>query len=218
MNLSQLILCHFGQELHDQHVTFNRSFGTLLNNSIETGYFIEKSLPLRELFLQDYSALEKVLVLINIALFSVSLSSDTVDQEVSTAITYIMFAIAYFITTSSCLFGANALKRKVSQHDTRAKQAELTIATNLDNCAPTTNKSKVQSRKQQLSGNKRGKTTAAQPTVMKTRQQRRNFVSRALDCLVTLMRSFESFASRLLRVCFFILNLVMLWLCVINLD
>jgi len=53
-----------------------------------------------------------MLVLINIILFSASLSADNLEQEVTTAILYIMFAIAYYVTTSTCLFGANALKRK----------------------------------------------------------------------------------------------------------
>ena len=80
--------------------------------SIETGRSIENSLPLRELLLQDYSGLEKMLVLINIVLFSASLSAENIDQNVSSAILYIMFSIAYYVTTSTCLFGANTLKRK----------------------------------------------------------------------------------------------------------
>ena len=62
--------------------------------------------------MQDYSALEKMLVLINVILFGASLSAENVDQEVSTALLYIMFAIAYYVTTSSCLFGASSLKRR----------------------------------------------------------------------------------------------------------
>lgn len=53
-----------------------------------------------------------MLVLINIVLFGTSLSAENIDQNVSSAILYIMFAIAYYVTTSTCLFGANALKRK----------------------------------------------------------------------------------------------------------
>ena len=54
--------------------------------------------------------MEKILVLINIFLFVVSLSADSIEQEVSTVILYIMFAIAYFVTTSTCLSSASALK------------------------------------------------------------------------------------------------------------
>ena len=54
--------------------------------SIETGRSIENSLPLRELLLQDYSGLEKMLVLINIVLFGASLSAENIDQNVSSAI------------------------------------------------------------------------------------------------------------------------------------
>ena len=53
---------------------------------------------------------------------------------------------------------------------------------------------------------------------MISKQKRRNFISRALDCLLAMTRSLESYATRLLRICFFILNLVMLWLCIVNLD
>ena len=76
---------------------------------------VDQCLPFREFFLQDYTSLEKILVLINVVLFSASLSAENVDQEVSTAILYIMFAIAYFVTTTSCLSGANTIKRKVWQ-------------------------------------------------------------------------------------------------------
>ena len=81
-------------------------------------------MPLSELFLQDYSTLEKVLVLINVALFSASLGSDTVDPEVNTAILYIMLAVAYFVTTTTCLSGANTLKRKVYQNKNESSLAD----------------------------------------------------------------------------------------------
>ena len=40
---------------------------------------VEEFLPIRELFLQDYSSLEKMLVLINVVLFTTSLSAENVD-------------------------------------------------------------------------------------------------------------------------------------------
>lgn len=110
------MLCHFGQELHDQHKQFNIVFSELYKLGSETNHTLETYLPLRELFMQDYSCLEKILVLINMALFVAGLSSCSpdkkVDQEVSTAILYLMFAISYFVTTTMCLSGANNLKRK----------------------------------------------------------------------------------------------------------
>ena len=153
------MLCHFGQDLHDQHLQFNRAFVSLLKVSIETGRSIENSLPLRELFLQDYSGLEKMLVLINVVLFGASLSAENIDQNVSSAILYIMFAIAYYVTTSTCLFGANALKRKAcnqsvlaesaanGQHQSlnankEGKTSELTITTPSDNFVPPTSNGK----------------------------------------------------------------------------
>ena len=69
---------------------------------------METYLPLRELFLQDYSCLEKILVLINITLFTAAFcSGQKVDEEVSYAILYLMFAVSYFVTTTMCLSGAN---------------------------------------------------------------------------------------------------------------
>ena len=47
-----------------------------------------------------------MLVLINIILFASSLSVDNVDENISQAITYIMFAIGYFVFTTSCLSSA----------------------------------------------------------------------------------------------------------------
>ena len=58
-----------------------------------------------------------MLVLINIVLFVVSLSADSIEQEVSAVILYIMFAIAYFVTTSTCLSSASALKFRTIIND-----------------------------------------------------------------------------------------------------
>jgi len=69
-------------------------------------------MPLQDFFLPEYSSLEKILVCLNIVLFGASLSDENLDQEVGTAILYIMFSVAYFVTTTTCLSGANALKRK----------------------------------------------------------------------------------------------------------
>ena len=104
------MLCHFGQELHDQHKEFNRAFTELFKVANKTGHVVESSLPLKQLFLQDYSSLEKILVLINVTLFAASLSAPETDQNVATAILYIMFAMAYFVMTTTCLSGATSLK------------------------------------------------------------------------------------------------------------
>ena len=106
------MLCHFGQDLHDQHKQFNTLFTEIVKIGNEANRSVESIFPLRSLFLQDFSCLEKVLVLINVVLFAVSLSADDQDQEISTAILYMMFAIIYFVTTTTCLSGASALKRK----------------------------------------------------------------------------------------------------------
>ena len=92
---------------------FNRAFSDMQKIGSEASRTLDQCLPLRELFLQDYSTLEKMLVLINVVLFSASLGANSVDSEVNTAILYIMLAIAYFVTTTTCLSGANTLKRKV---------------------------------------------------------------------------------------------------------
>ena len=57
--------------------------------------------------------MEKILVVINVTLFAASLSADNTEEEVSTVILYIMLLIGQFVTTSTCLSGAHALKRKV---------------------------------------------------------------------------------------------------------
>ena len=122
-----------------------------------------------------------MLVLINVVLFGASLSAENIDQNVSSAILYIMFAIAYYVTTSTCLFGANALKRKACNQSVLAESAangqhqslvtnkegktELTITTPGDNFVPPSSNSKSAvantknvSKKQQVSG-KRGNDT-----------------------------------------------------------
>ena len=75
---------------------------------------VKSVLPLRELFLEEFSNLEKILVLINVVLFAASLSDENIDQDVGAAIMYIMFAMAYFVTTTMCLSGAQAIKKRTS--------------------------------------------------------------------------------------------------------
>ena len=75
MDISHLMLCHFGQELHDQHKQFNIAFSEMYKMMSEAGHSVKSCIPFRELFLQDYSGLEKMLVLINVILFTASLSS-----------------------------------------------------------------------------------------------------------------------------------------------
>jgi len=114
MTVSQLMLCHFGQELHEQSKSFNRAFYDLQKLGSEASRTVEESLPLRQLFLKDYSSLEKMLVFINVVLFAASFSCDNVDQEVSAAIMYIMFAIGYFVVTTTCLSSATSFKRNMA--------------------------------------------------------------------------------------------------------
>ena len=115
--MSHLMLCHFGAELHQkQHSEFNRMFTELYKKGSEARRTLDQCLPFRDFLLQGYSSLERILVLINVLLFCASLSAENVDEGVSQAILYIMFAIAYFVTTTTCLSGANSLKRKVWLH------------------------------------------------------------------------------------------------------
>ncbi len=125
MSMSQLMLCHFGAELQQkQHTEFNQMFSQLQKVGFEARRTIDQCLPFRDFFLQGYSSLEKILVLINVVLFSASLSAENVDQEVSQVILYIMFAVAYFVTTTTCLSGANSLKTKVWQQQHRHELAQ----------------------------------------------------------------------------------------------
>ena len=127
MDISNLMLCHFGQELHDQRMQFNLAFSEMYKLMSEASHSVKSCLPFRELFLQDYSGLEKMLVLINLVLFSASLSSvnKNVDEGVQTAIYYIIFAIAYFVATTTCLTGANSLKREASFRTAAAAAASV---------------------------------------------------------------------------------------------
>ena len=82
-----------------------------------------------------------------------------------------MFAVAYYVTTSTCLFGANALKRKAliqqpvnaSSNDMKKKSVngsrrppELSIATSVDQLTNKQNIAGQKFHKKQVSGNKRG--------------------------------------------------------------
>ena len=64
------------------------------------------------MFMKDYCSLEKLLVTINFVLFCVSLHAENNDKDVNTAILYIMFAIAYYVSSTSCLSGATSLKHR----------------------------------------------------------------------------------------------------------
>jgi len=64
--------------------------------------------------MRDYCVIERLIVLLNVILFCISLSIENADQDVNTAILYIMFIIAYFVSSRSCLTGASNLKRRAS--------------------------------------------------------------------------------------------------------
>ena len=107
------MLCHFGnQELQDQSgKELNRVFSHFYRLSDETVHAIESCLPFNQLFLQDYTGLEKLLVLINVVLFGASLNAgDLLEPNVAIAILYIMFTILYFVVTSTCLTSAAMIK------------------------------------------------------------------------------------------------------------
>lgn len=108
------MLDHFGHEVHAHHKQFNILLSELSKLCNDTNQVLFTLLPLRKLFLADYSDLEKLLVLINLALFGACMcAGDDVDPNVATVIIYFFFAIAYFMTTSVCLSGANSLKRQI---------------------------------------------------------------------------------------------------------
>ena len=65
---------------------------------------------MKDKVLNHYTSVEKALVIINVILFAASFSCQDVDNEVSTALIYIMFAIAYFVATTTCLTGAESIK------------------------------------------------------------------------------------------------------------
>jgi len=83
-----------------------------------------------------------------------------------------MFAVAYYVTTSTCLFGANALKRKAcissptnssnsndttnSTNNSAKKSIKLSIATSQDQLTANKNTVILKAHKKQAPGNKRG--------------------------------------------------------------
>lgn len=239
--LSQLMLCHFGEELQGHHMRFGEVINDLLKMSCDASRSLESCIPLRQIFLQDYSALEKVLVLINVVLFSASLSAENVDKEVGVAILYIMFAIAYFITTTSCLSGASSLKRKAihssaesaeTSIDTPVKETQLLTERDANAGKPAQhgkagNKKQVSGKRvvdNRKSANPVNSQEKKQITIvpnqlpnLKTRQKK-SLCAKVWSIVNVAAETCESYASRFLRLSFFILNLMMLWLCVVNLN
>ena len=74
--------------------------------------------------MSDYCALERVIVLLNIVLFCFTLNIENADQDVNTAVLYIMFIIAYFASSKSCLTGATTLKRRAGFASSAAGQVD----------------------------------------------------------------------------------------------
>ena len=82
-----------------------------MNAALNVEHFdLDYFLPMKDKVLNHYTSIEKVLVVINVILFALSFQCQDVDSEVSTALIYIMFAIAYFIMTTTCLTGAASIK------------------------------------------------------------------------------------------------------------
>ena len=53
---------------------------------------------------------------------------------------------------------------------------------------------------------------------MVNKTQRKTLVERVMNCVHVAVISCESYATRFLRISFFTLNLVMLYMCMVNLD
>lgn len=96
--------------MHKEHKAFNNAFSEFYE--VTTDDKQTSGLTLISMIMKDYCNLERVLVLINTILFSISLGVEHADKEVNAAILYIMFGIAYFVSSTSCLSGASNLKRK----------------------------------------------------------------------------------------------------------
>ena len=71
-------------------------------------------------------------MLINVTLFAASLSADNTDEEVSTVILYIMLTIGHFVSTSTCLSGAKALKQKVYHRNSVIEEPLTTYETRVN--------------------------------------------------------------------------------------
>ena len=243
LTVSQLMICHFGQELHDRSQSFKRSFKTLYQLSGQTGRSLEQTLPMSELILRDYSALEKMLVLINLVLFCGSLHAENVDEGVKAVLCYFMLAIAYFATTATCLSNAAAFKHRVSlrrpsdplPNPTFAEDKAATSGTGLSLIlpdqltAPKGGLSKAAAKKQ--AAGKRSaepkylvqaegkKATPPPPAIAEMLDRKRRPIWRKAWMLVTaITETCAKYGSLLLRVSFFTMNATMLWLALVNLD
>ena len=89
-------------------------------------------LPMNAKILSNYTTLEKVLVIVNIALFAASFQCQDVDSEVSTALIYIMFAIAYFVATTTCLTGASSIKGMFTPGQNGSARQEESVQNDCD--------------------------------------------------------------------------------------
>jgi hypothetical protein len=67
-------------------------------------------MSLKDTLLKDYCTLERVLVILNLILFAVSFQCSEVDSDVSNAMIYIMYAVVYFVITTTFLSGAASFR------------------------------------------------------------------------------------------------------------
>ena len=67
-------------------------------------------MSLKDTLLKDYCTLERVLAILNFILFAISFQCTEVDSDVSNAMIYIMYAVAYFVITTTFLSGAASFR------------------------------------------------------------------------------------------------------------
>jgi len=139
VHLQDLLACHFGQ-----NYTYNSAPFKSLDQigrqcdacyGYELGYFM----PLKDQLLKDYCSLEKVLVLVNLLLFATSFQCAEVDSDVSNALIYIMYAIAYFVITTTFLSGAASIRNLFkSEGNRRTDDCHSSMLSNNGNAKPVT--------------------------------------------------------------------------------
>ena len=76
-------------------------------------------MSLSDILLKDYCSLERILVIINLILFGTSFQCAEVDSDVSNAMIYIMYAVAYFVFTTTFLSGAASFRNSLKNEGNR---------------------------------------------------------------------------------------------------
>lgn len=240
------MICHFNHELNDKRIAFKEAFCTIQRGSQQSPLALEECLPWKSLFLQDYCSIEKLLVLLNLVLFGASMCDRSADPNVHAALIYLMLAGAYFAGTSAFLMRSSPAARDDATAIWAEHEKELgkmgasmgAFDAELSDQVPIGPKANTKPASAALGKKSLGKRVAeprklvsvAAPvsekksvgttqTVSQVRTRaRRNVCSKVWLCVQRIGSACEHYATALLRLSFFAMNLTMLHFCMVQLD